>query len=91
MHVNIQHRNFILRWLSNARFARFARRRFEISKSHLLLMKNRIFQMAILEIRRVIIEYEQVVLLPNYFRIYIQYLTLTFKILFKKKTKTSFI
>ena len=60
---NIQ--NFVLRWLSNARFARFARRRFEISKKHLLLMKNRIFQMSILEIRRVITEYQQVVLLPR--------------------------
>ncbi|CAF3428145.1 unnamed protein product [Rotaria socialis] len=54
-------------WLSNARFSRFSRRRSEISKTHLLLMNNRIFQMALLEIRRVILEYQQITLLPKMF------------------------
>ncbi|CAF1088574.1 unnamed protein product [Rotaria sordida] len=54
-------------WLSNARFSRFARHRFEISNRHLLLMNNHIFQMAIIEIRRVIYEYQQLTLLPKLF------------------------
>jgi len=58
----------IIRWLSNARFARFARRRFEISQQHLLLANNPIFQMAILEIRRVIFEYQRLPLLPPLFQ-----------------------
>jgi hypothetical protein len=58
---------FIIRWLSNASFSRFARRRFEMSSRHLLLMPNRIFQMAIFEIRRVIHEYKKLPLLPKLF------------------------
>ncbi|CAF1139632.1 unnamed protein product [Adineta steineri] len=54
-------------WLSNARFVRFARRRFEISEKHLLFIHNPIFQMAILEIRRVIHEYQRLTLLPQLF------------------------
>jgi len=57
----------MIRWLSNARFSRFARRRSEMSARHLLLKPNRIFQMAILEIRRVIQEYEKFSLLPKLF------------------------
>ncbi|UJR29306.1 hypothetical protein I4U23_010520 [Adineta vaga] len=54
------------RWLSNARFARFARRRYEVSSKHLLFAQNPIFQMAILEIRRVICEYQRLTLLPPF-------------------------
>ncbi len=58
---------FLIRWLSNARFCRFARRRSEIRGKHLLLMKNQLFQIALLEIRRVILEYQQLPLLPKLF------------------------
>ena len=59
-------RSFLPRWLSNARFIRFARRRYEINAKHLLFRHNPIFQMAILEIRRVIFEYQRIKLLPQF-------------------------
>lgn len=65
------------RWLANARFSRFVKRRKEIERKHLLLMKNRVFQMAILQIRRVIFEYEQLALLPKLFP-YFHFLVLFF-------------
>ncbi|CAF4422286.1 unnamed protein product, partial [Adineta steineri] len=48
-------------------FVRFAGRRFEINEKHLLFIHNPIFQMAILEIRRVIHEYQRLTLLPQLF------------------------
>jgi hypothetical protein len=58
----------IIRWLSNSRFSRLVRRRSEIKGKHLLLMNNRIFQMAIFEIRRVIFEYQRLPLLPKLYQ-----------------------
>ena len=58
---------FLFRWLANARFAKFARHRSEIHEKHLLLMKNSIFQIALLQIRRVILEYQRLSLLPKLF------------------------
>jgi len=55
------------RWLANARFSRFLRHRSEIEQKHLLFMDNRVFQMAFIEIRRVILEYQQLPLLPKLF------------------------
>jgi hypothetical protein len=62
---NLSENFLMIRWLSNARFCRFARHRSAIRGKHLLLMDNHIFQIALLEMRRVILEYQQLPLLPK--------------------------
>lgn len=59
---------FEFRWNENIRFQKFVRHRSQIEKKHLLFQKNGIFQLAILQIRRVLQEFQQLKFLPTLFK-----------------------
>ena len=59
---------FFFRWKENIRFGKFVRHRGEIATNHLLFQQNGIFQLAVLQIRRVLEEFQRLKFLPTLFK-----------------------